>query len=442
MGSYCEIYLNSYQIDTNKSYIDPFYSVLFNEGDRRSRKVSWDTYYTKPLDGDLLVPTYEYAATARVLKPRLELLGFSLDEVLCLYPQSMKAQLEYYQESMREYDQGREGRHIKYFGELYEKGFDYWLQAIRQIIDQGTYQRDLRHDRDRDKDDLVTFLLDLGMEDFGLGYTDLSYGHFLRAILEAVDDKHELVLDITSLVHAGYYEVDEPVCEVTVQSQVSSTIIFQKIIILTEGRTDSEFLGRALHLLHPELEHYFSFLEFDQLKAEGGSAALERNVRAFAAAGISNKVVALFDNDAAGSSSIDRLSKFLLPRNIKVLALPDLVFAENYPTKGPQGTTLENVNGRACSIEMYFGTDILDINGTLTSVLWKSMEERIKTYQGELERKSELQQRFREKLTEAERNGISPDQDWSGMDVILRTIFKASAESPRTSCRLTDCRKK
>lgn len=430
MGTYCEVYLNGYQIDSSKSYIDPFYSVLFNERDKRSRKVSWDLYYAEPLDEQLLVPTSEYAATARVLKSRLELLGFTLEDAQQLYANGLKEHLDFYKECLLESNDNYERRHVKYFEELHEKGLNYWLHVIRQIMDSGIHSWDIELDRDREKDDLITFMIDLSTEEFWLGFPCLSYGHFLRSILEAADDEHELILDITSLVDAGYYDADEPVCEVTAQSHVNSTIMFQKIILLTEGKSDREFLKRALHLLHPDLEYYFSFLEFDQMKAEGGSAALERNVKAFAAAGISNKIIALFDNDAAGQSSIDRLSKITLPSNINVMALPNLLFAESYPTKGPQGTTFEDVNGRACSIEMYFGNDILSIQGIFVPVLWKGMEDTIKAYQGELEQKSELQQRFLKKLNTAEKHGLNADQDWSAMDIILKAIFKAAAKRP------------
>lgn len=425
MESYCEVYLSGYQIDTSKSYVNPFYCIIFNEADKRVRIVSYEDYYTEPFDETGLVPAYEYAATVAVIKQRLELLGYSLEESKKIFAEGLKKEIAYFEELFRENNDGFEAHHITHLSALLEKGFDYWLIVLRGIIQGNLHDWDLDNLCDRDKDDLKNFILDLNGEDFWLGYPDLTIGNFLRAALEAVDEQDELILDITSLISAGYYQPDELICQTTAYAHISSTIAFQKIIILTEGKSDSEFLSRTLNLLYPAITDYFSFLEFDAAKADGGSAALERNVKAFAAAGVSNKIIALFDNDAAGLASLDRLNKIELPFNVKVLALPDFDLAKSYPTIGPQGTTLENVNGRACSIEMYFGEDVLRTSSGYSPVHWKGLEDRIRQYQGELIEKPELQRRFLAKLSSAEKNGINSSQDWSGLSLILKAIFSA-----------------
>lgn len=422
MGSWCEVHLKGYRIDSTKSYIGPFYSCLFTEADKRSRMVPYDLYYTEPHDETGLVPNYEYAAPVSALKRRLELLGYSLEAARLKFDQGLAEQVSFYEEMYAD-DPSME-RYARNFRLLRERGFDYWLSIVREIFEAERYEYDLDRLRDRDADDMAAFLLDQSGEDFWLGYPDLDTGNFLRAAMGAVDDEDELVLDITPLVSGGYYEEDEAVCEATARAYVNSTVEFQKILILTEGKSDTDFLSRALKLLYPEVESYFSFLQFDAVKAEGGSSALERTVKAFAGAGIGNKIVAVFDNDAAGLAAVDRLRQLKLPGNIRVRALPDLELARSYPTIGPQGETMADINGRACSIELYFGEDILRGPGGLSPVHWKNMEERIRQYQGELRDKPELQKRFLEKLGAAERSTALPDVDWSGFQLIFEMIFQ------------------
>lgn len=59
--------------------------------------------------------------------------------------------------------------------------------------------------------------------------------------------------------------------------------------------------------------------------------------RAFAAAGISNRVVAIFDNDAVGIRELRALDRKELPRHIRACTYPPLPLAERYPTLRPAG---------------------------------------------------------------------------------------------------------
>lgn len=262
-----------------------------------------------------------------------------------------------------------------------------------------------------------------------MGYPKIGIGYFLRAALEAVEPCSELILDITSVVSSGYYEDDEPVCAITAQMHLDSTLPFQKIIILTEGSSDSKILSKALKLLYPKVESYFSFLDFDTYKAEGGSAMLEKTVKSFAAAGISNKIIALFDYDAAGVAATERVKKRKFPSNFRVMNLPAIELADNYPTIGPQGIINENVNGRACSIEMYLGIDILaDVDNQLAPVKWRNIEPQINTYQGEISRKADLQKKYLKKVGIANKKGsFQSEHDWTGLRQVFERIFVVAA---------------
>lgn len=424
MGSFCALTLNGYEIDQSKSYISTLWSCFFNEDDRRSRSVPYDLYYTQPITDNNNVPTFEYSASVDTMKLRLEIMGYTLDKVKLKYADGIEIALKSRQQYNAELFNTVENSDEKHLNILKNGGFEYWLKLIKYIFDNKITNFS---DNLELHDDIYSFILDYNDvdEDLYLGYPNIGIGYFLRGALEAVEPRSELILDITSVVDSGYYKEDEPVCASTAQMYLDSTLPFQKIIILTEGSSDSKILSKALKLLYPKVYNYFSFLDFDTYKAEGGSAMLEKTVKSFAAAGISNKIIALFDYDAAGVAATERLKKRKFPSNFRVITLPAIELANNYPTIGPDGIIYENVNGRACSIEMYLGIDILTgANNTLVPVKWKNIEAQINTCQGEISRKAELQKKYLKKIRVAIANGsLQSDHDWTGLISVLDRIF-------------------
>ncbi|MNQ10464.1 hypothetical protein D3C85_233050 [compost metagenome] len=428
MGSFCALTLSNYEIDQSKSYINTFWSCFFNEDDKRSRSVPYELYYTKPITNNDEVPTFEYATSVETMKLRLEIMGYTLVKVKSKYEEGLKNALQTRQDYNTEVLTTAGDNDEKHLNTLKNGGFDHWLTLIKYLFDNKitNYSNNLE-----EYEDIYRFILDYNDidESLYLGYPNIGIGYFLRAALEAVEPCSELILDITSVVSSGYYKEDEPVCSSTAQMYLDSTLPFQKIIILTEGSSDSKILSKALKLLYPKVLSYFSFLDFDTYKAEGGSAMLEKTVKSFAAAGISNKIIALFDNDAAGVAATERLKKRKFPSNFRVMTLPSLDLADNYPTIGQQGLTNENVNGRACSIEMYLGTDILtDANNQLAPVKWRNIEPQINTLQGEISRKADLQKKYLKKVRTANEKGLlQAEHDWTGLLSVFESIFAVAA---------------
>ncbi|RZK27223.1 MAG: hypothetical protein EOO43_00265 [Flavobacterium sp.] len=427
MGSYCQLYLDGYQIDTTKSYIHPFWSCIFKEQDRISRQVHFSEYYTEALFDTDMVPTNEYSATVETIKKRLELLGYTIAKTKVQYSLRLKEKIEEAEESSADHPSDYLLTDLKHMKQLQTGGFNYWIDMAQEIMFERKTQYWDIESGEGEQDDICVWALN-SFEDTYLKFPEESYGYFLRAALEAAENNANLVLDITSLVHAGYYAEDEPVCENTARGHINSTREFEKIILLTEGSSDSEILSSSLKLLYPELVDYISLMDFGSIKPEGGTSALERTVKSFAAAGINNKIIAIFDNDVAGHSSIKRLESISLPTNIRVISLPDLQIGERYPTKGPQGKTFENINGRACSIELYFGEDVLVNSGDLIPITWKGFEPKVNAYQGEIQDKNLVQNRFNMKLKQAENSEEINLNHWNDMNSIFESIFKTAGE--------------
>ncbi|MCK7559402.1 HEPN/Toprim-associated domain-containing protein [Chitinophaga sedimenti] len=418
MGSYCSIKIAGYEFDSSKSYINPFYALIFSESNRRIRRVHFSEYYTSPIEDGELVDCIEYAATASIVKERLELLGFKLERAILEYEYLLKDKLSSFENISFELGQVK----IK---ELINQGFKAWLAITASIIENEVKYRNLDNTRNRAHDDLATFIIDQGViGEWVLSYPSAELGLGLRAILEAVEESSELVLDVTSLIYSGHYEKNEPICLNTAMGEARRSQSFQKTLILTEGTTDLNFLSRSFALLRPHLSEYFSFLDITASKPDAGTSGLERTIKTLAASGIANNIVAVFDNDSAGQNSVLALQKLSLPTNINVTILPDLDFARTYPTIGPNGTTDGDINGRACSIELYLGTNILkDDFGAFIPVRWGGFVKGSQSYQGEIEQKSLIQDRFRTILSVAEKGGSTLEHDWTGMCLILDHII-------------------
>jgi hypothetical protein len=200
----------------------------------------------------------------------------------------------------------------------------------------------------------------------------------------------------------------------------------RRLVVLTEGSTDRWIIERSLGVLYPHLVDYFRFMDFEAARVAGGAGPLAGMVKAFVGAGIANRVVALFDNDTAGAAAIRSLSQIPIPPNIKVLQYPFLPLATTYPTLGPSGDVVMDVNGLACSIELYLGKDVLMSEGFLSPVQWKGFDEGLRRYQGEITNKARIQERFKAKLRDAERSTAPiQGQDWSGLSLILGQLITA-----------------
>lgn len=164
-----------------------------------------------------------------------------------------------------------------------------------------------------------------------------------RIILEAFKSEEIISLDYTNLFEGGWCD------EVPEEKEY----LVSKTIILTEGSTDAKVISKAMKLLYPHMVKFYSFIDFSTYVVQGSTNYLTHYLKAFIAAGIENKIIALYDNDSAGLSEIKSLENIPVPSNVRIMHLPDLEMCYNYPTIGPAGDSVDNINGRACSIEMF-----------------------------------------------------------------------------------------
>jgi hypothetical protein len=414
MGSYASLNIGDFVIHESKNHVDSICTILFTEGDKCFSHVDTD-------DEGHPLGNFVYRTTVACAVERLEVLGFTLDKSRQEFEEGVNAifksrwqlhlraqhfsdendqwQIDYYESVKRE-------RELD-FCQSYK--FEAWLKVtMEELIHKGVPLFS--------QPETMPLPIEEEFAEYFYGFpADPSY--MLRALLEQFALKEAIVLDCTDLVNGGWMEWDDEACSVVPQ-----------IIILTEGPSDIDILQPTLSILYPHLKDYYSFMDFRTLKIEASASSLVKMVKVFAGAGIKQRMVAVFDNDAAAADALRPLQSDHLPENIRVVQLPDTPLARSYPTIGPQGAHLADVNGCACSIEMYLGEDILRLESSeFTPIKWGAFIHGVGKYQGEIVNKAQIQQKYLDLISLMKGNDRKsfPGHDWAGMHLVLSSIFGA-----------------
>jgi hypothetical protein len=321
MGAYAECWLDSLHIGSTKYDFDFRLMQLFRHSDKRVQRLavknlpdslsSWiDTG-----NPERVVQLVYYSAPAATIKDRLELLGYTLSNTKRAFMRNIRAQAKEYSEptqGMEEYYENR-ARLLK------SVDVDKWLAALDRIRKTGR-GTPTRHPLHKSEVNLEEFMLE---EEHWYGYSGADLYIPLRLALETCRGAENLIYNLTDLVAQGYLNKNEDCVAVSSELAAGEYAARSKIVVLTEGRSDGWIISESMKLLYPHLYDYFSLMDFESARVEGGASHLARIVKSFAGAGIANKVVAIFDNDTVGQEAIHSLRQIELPGNISVLKLPD-----------------------------------------------------------------------------------------------------------------------
>ncbi len=426
MGSYAECWLGSFYVGVTKNDIDPGLMSLFRSTDKvtlHGKKQDlpfqmrrWNNF----IEDDEDVCVVFYRAPARIIRDRLELKGYTLTTARSAFTTSICSEA---------------AQHAGWLdrpnGQIFEPivrilqstDVDQWLSALRLIKEKDLQRRDQGGRSNEYDGTLVGYMLD---NDW-YGYSGPDTNVALRLALEVCSDGDELIYDVTDLVMSEYFSEDDDLVSYALGLYSGDYSSTSKMIVLTEGRSDSWIISESIKLLYPHLCDYFTFMDFDGVRIGGGAGGLANIVKAFAGAGILNKLVAVFDNDTAAEAAIRSLRSVKLPANIRILRLPELLSLNEYPTIGPSGPVTMNVNGIAASIELYLGRDaLLGEDGRLAPVQWTGYEPGVGKYQGEVLFKDRIHERFKRRLEACRgESGLTTRPEWAGVQAILSSIFVA-----------------
>jgi hypothetical protein len=375
MGSFSDIHIDSYSGFSNKNgFYHDVVELIFTSSDYKEVE-------TKDEEGDIYIEKYFVSKVSQCLD-RLKIYGTTLNKAKSEY-EKFQNESEYFEISMT---------------------YDKYVNFINSCIYSGKGQYELEKIYSDIEQKLIEY-------DFQIGQSTSSW---LYSILQSLKPDTVIKYDLTFVINNGW-----------VQEGFIDDLDFRKIIILTEGKTDTKFIKTSIKLLYPHLENNYHFMDFGELSLNGSASYLVHNVKSFIGSGINNKIIALFDNDTAGLKEMNLLNKLTIPNNIRVLSYPDIQLADNYPTLGPTGEQKMNINGLACSIEMYLGQELLiEENDLYMPIQWKGFETSMNAYQGEVLNKKLIQKRFESKLKSLNDNEIIR-ANWEEMYQLLNLIKTA-----------------
>ncbi len=375
MGSYCALKFDETDILSFKSRVPEALIALFQESDRQD--------IVDSRDPDEVRHIISYSTSRVEMLERLDVMGASSAAAGRAYEEWRATELR----SLREYAMD-DVEWETTAAALDALTYVAWADRVPTALADR-----YKVDREAARDEIEERMLD--HDDSWLFFQQDDPHLLIRALLDACPNVERIALDIDDLIGGGYLEQDVRLCEDARAEGILVRPLLEPTIILAEGSSDIRFLRQALSAMFPHLVDYFGFFEHGELKVDGGVGYLVKFLKAFAAARISTRMVALFDNDTVGSEAFRSAVALSLPPNISVLRLPEIELAKSYPSIGPQGLYMVDVNGRAAGIEMYLGRhNLLSDEGTLSPVLWRGYSEKTKDWQGELRDKRAIQQKF------------------------------------------------
>ncbi|WP_317214551.1 HEPN/Toprim-associated domain-containing protein [Gluconobacter sp. GP1] len=391
MGSYCGIHFDKLSICESKSEVPGDWAALFQERDRRETRPTQEV----GADPDLCV---EYAASRDVILRRLSILG-ATDEAV---QRAFETWLTEEQEQWRDNTEGWSDREAmsehaaKMLKGLNGLTYQEWCRFASGALRIANY--------DRIQSDFASDPFRKQFHELDDGYLWFAgYGSHLglRALLDAVSDIKEVRLDISDLL-GEYVDEHEPICSRARENAPCQLQMLAPTMVMAEGSSDLTALRLGLGAMHPDLMDYFSFFNHAELSVDGGANYLVKFLKAIAAARSTSRILAIFDNDTAGIQAYELARALKLPFNIIVTRYPDSDVAKAYPTVGPSGPAILDVNGQAAGIELYMGREALLSNGELRPVRWAGYVASAGKYQGEVDGKGQVLEAFRKNIATVE----------------------------------------
>lgn len=378
MGGYCSVEFDDLEIDVWKSAVPDFIISLFQEDERLS--------FPDEEDPELLTKTI-YQATREDVLLRLDVMGITSQKAEEEFEQWLTDEREMYSEWISEGNEWASKTHDA----LASFSLEEWMRRAPGIM-RDRYGRE-RHNSVQDE--VERRMRDRAQDESWL-FFDCSDRRFnYRLLLQACPEIKVVTLDISDLIMSEYLEDDVQLCAEARAPDAIERPILEPVIIMGEGKTDIRVLQASLEALYPSVREMFSFFDHDTLSVDGGASFLLKFIKALSAARMPLRVIAIFDNDAAGRQEYERAERLAFSSNVTVMCLPDLDLARSYPTIGPQGEHDVDINGRAVGIELFMGQDNLkNASGSFLPIRWTHYYSGTETYHGEVSEKASVHEAF------------------------------------------------
>jgi len=428
MGSYCDLKIGTKSIYWSKNSVDPVMMSIFIAQDKayKYEKISQVFPEDYEEEDDTPYAICKYISSVSIVKKRLDILGFSLNECEKSLREHVHGELEHYEDYIAEHDEGDilYDLYSGYKEALSVTNVGSFVNAYKTLFEKTEHLVEAE-DKFRKSSGLVGYISG-NTDEYALGIPIGDLRFAFRILLECFDNQDSVELDVSDLIGGGWYGYEDDLVEISRQNLTESYHYDSKIIILTEGSSDKYILEKSIAILYPEYLPYYTFMDFGISKASGGASALVSVIKAFLGAGIQNRIIALFDNDTAARVAMKALANLQLPDNMRVMTYPRYEYLESFPTTGPGGNHNLDVNQLAGSIELYLCRQALEISNEVSPVQWKGFDQSLSCYQGEVLNKNKIQEQFFDIVKAVENNpDLKEKYDWNGLELIFQDVFKA-----------------
>lgn len=407
MGSMITLGIKKMDIDWGKNNYFNNHSILFQDNDFG---IELPYYYC---DGDKEIIELKKGAAKKLkyIKDRLDIIGYDL-----------KSCKQKYNESIQEYEYGVD--------EKVDISFEDFLKIISNINVSKV-------------DNLASAL-----ETFENGYGFLGE-YFNKAIIkdEELLKKFEIHLkrkisiadgEFLDMIHPYVilrllaenpenldYDVEWRYNDIIENGWVEEKNVIlptnqkDKILIVTEGSTDSFIIERTIHELYSHIEDLFDFIDMREQYPFTNTGNLTNFCMGLQKINILNYIIAIYDNDTTGMQAYKKANDICTNDNILIYHLPDLEEFKNIKTIGPNGENYGDINGKAVAIECF-----LDFNSMQFEpiIRWSNYNEAMGQYQGALIKKDDYTQKFKSS------NLQDGDYDCSKLKILINDIISSWIE--------------
>lgn len=166
----------------------------------------------------------------------------------------------------------------------------------------------------------------------------------------------------------------------------------RRVLIITEGHSDSFIIRKTIEQLYPDISDFFMFIETKDNYPFTGTSQLLNFCCGLIKIGILNNVIVLFDNDTEGNEKYAKLKGLPHLENLLITKLPYHEAFEKMKTVGKNGEAIENANGEAVAIECFLDFDSCPFE---PSIHWADKYNTPGKRQGALYRKDDYVRAFK-----------------------------------------------
>lgn len=367
MGSMITLGIGKMELDWGKNNVFNDHSCLFQKEDIKIVPYYYSDNEIEYKEG--------FSKNIMSVRRRLDLLGYSLYEIE-----------ELFNEELAMFKQLCSSSTPITFHDFYNTVINVDIQNINMASDE--------YDSDYDLGEYVRKCVIHEIKDLSnFPYYDAyDIGYFLEnldpyitlRILSENKNNHNLdvIWRFKDVVENGWNLEEDIIPKLTTQ---------EKILIVTEGSSDTDIIKKSINRLYSDIADFFDFIDMEQNYPFTGTGNLKNFVKGLSKINILNKILVILDNDTAGISVYNDIKTIDLPNNLKVITLPNYKDFDNFKCKGPQGDSLENINGKAVSIECFLDHSSIDDE---IYVRWTSFNDKLIQYQGNIEPKNLLIKSF------------------------------------------------